>query len=175
MRVLVCGGRKNEAAAIIACLDARHKQNAISTVINCCNKTVGLLIEEWCWKNEVEQVVACLSNFFIGNFAGPLHKQNIIDETKPDFLMIFHGRSAHAWARHARAVEIDFMKIGFSEPENDEREEQRTRRLSIGLAIGQAYQGHDLYSVGAALKAERRMARRRKQHRLIARRLRKGD
>lgn len=96
-KVLVCGGRDYfDRERVFAVLDGLHRNLAIALIIHGAAKGADSLAGEWADSHGVEQTgdrfkIAPLDWQILGPKAGPLRNQQMLDECKPDLVVVFPG------------------------------------------------------------------------------------
>ena len=97
MRILVCGGRdfSNWAEAFRA-LDASHAKRPITCIIHGDARGADRAGKAWAVMNEIEHVPFPAAWDRLGNSAGPIRNQQVIDEGKPDGAIAFPGGAGTA-------------------------------------------------------------------------------
>ena len=96
-KALVCGGRDYfERERVFAVLDGLHGERAIALIIHGAAKGADSLAGEWADSRGVEQTgdrykITALDWQTLGPKAGPLRNQQMLDECKPDLVVVFPG------------------------------------------------------------------------------------
>lgn len=112
-KVLVCGGRDYfDRERVFAVLDGLHGERAIALIIHGGARGADSLAGEWADSRGVEQTgdrfkIAPLDWQILGPKAGPLRNQQMLDECKPDLVVVFPGgRGTACMLRLAKAAGV---------------------------------------------------------------------
>lgn len=110
MKVLVCGGRDFEDAALVErVLDSFHKQRGLTGIIEGGARgadTLGRLYGE---RHGVPVTTFHAEWKRLGRAAGPIRNKRMLDEGKPDLVVAFpggHGTANMIWQAKADGVEV---------------------------------------------------------------------
>ena len=95
MRLLVTGGRDfMDRDAVFAALDAANHKRTIKVLIHGAARGADTLSGEWAKERGIECAVFPISSQdwkTLGNRAGPIRNQRMIDQGKPDGVIAFPG------------------------------------------------------------------------------------
>jgi YspA, cpYpsA-related SLOG family len=93
MRVLVCGGRDFDDSALLgSVLDELNRTKTIICVMEGDARGADRLAGQWARKNHIDlKVFVPEYDQFGARLAPPLRNQRILDEAKPDLVVVFPG------------------------------------------------------------------------------------
>lgn len=110
MKILVCGGRKfTDRSAVFDWLDEELKKAPHDTLTIIQGGATGAdkLAREWCRERCVPYENYPADWNGLGNAAGPIRNQRMLDNGKPDIVMAFPGgRGTSDMTRRARAAGV---------------------------------------------------------------------
>jgi hypothetical protein len=121
MRLLVTGGRFwNQREEAYKWLDMIHEEMGVTVLIHGDAKGADRLCRDWALENNIETEAYPITKEdwrIIGNKAGPIRNQQMIDEGKPDMLMAFLGGTGTAhMKRIAKKAKLDTIVWQPEEP-----------------------------------------------------------
>jgi len=91
-RPIVCGGRDfTDREWVYAHLDRLHKQYSFHRIIQGGARGVDELARDWCASRMVEYDNVPADWKTLGNAAGPIRNQRMVDEYRPDGCIAFPG------------------------------------------------------------------------------------
>jgi aspartokinase-like uncharacterized kinase len=113
MRVLVCGGRDYERKLKVwKTLDDIHKETPIIFIIHGGARGADRLARDWSDANKVADIGFAANWGEHGRAAGPIRNQQMLDEGKPDLVIVFPGgRGTADMVRKARAAGIEVRTV----------------------------------------------------------------
>ena len=115
MRVLVAGGRDfNDFLLVSVVLNSLHKKENISTVISGAAKGADKLGEYWASDNNVRVERYPALWHIHGKSAGHIRNQQMLDEGKPDLVIVFKGgRGSENMVERARKSGVKVRTPGW--------------------------------------------------------------
>lgn len=135
MRLLVCGGRHFDDAALVeGGLTAFHTASPISVVIHGGLPGIGMPLESWARRNAIH-VIRYPANFTLGKRGDSTRDEFMLADSRPDMLLVFPGGRRTAELLHeanrtqvpvmlAQGVEAPFAPVWTG----SSRQEQATSR-----------------------------------------------
>lgn len=113
MRVLVCGGREfNDAALMWATLNEQHATDVFTLVIHGGARGADYMAGLWASETGIEVKVFPADWNRHRKAAGPLRNQQMLAEGKPDLVIAFPGGAGTAdMVRRANAAGVEVIKI----------------------------------------------------------------
>lgn len=113
MRLLICGGRHFDDAALIDSeLSLLHASTPISVIIHGGVPAIGAPAEAWARRNTVH-IIRYPANFSQGKSGDSVRDKFMLDDSRPDAAFIFQGgrRTSELLARaHANGIEIRYAE-----------------------------------------------------------------
>jgi len=113
VNVLVCGGRDFEDIdGVFAALDIFHRtKGPITTIIEGGARGADLCAMEWARARKVRRITVRADWATFGKAAGPIRNQRIIDEFRPDVVLVFPGgRGTADMMRRAKDASVPVIE-----------------------------------------------------------------
>jgi hypothetical protein len=116
-RVLVCGGRDYaDRDRLFATLDRIHAERAITLVIHGGARGADRLSGEWATARLCECISYPAQWEIYGPRAGPMRNQQMLDEGRPDLVVVFPGgRGTANMLRKAQLAGVEVVIVGIGE------------------------------------------------------------
>ncbi len=113
MKVLVCGSRKYaDRWHVYEVLDAAHAANPISLIIHGGATGADALAHDWAEERGIKFARYRAEWKRLGNAAGPIRNQLMLDRERPDFVIQFPGGNGTAdMVRKADAAKVPVFKV----------------------------------------------------------------
>jgi hypothetical protein len=114
MKILVCGGRDyTNRARLCSCLDAIQSERGSFHIIQGGADGADALAREWAG-SRCEPCTTYRANWSeLGRKAGPVRNQRMLDEGRPDLVVVFPGgRGTADMLRRAQLAGVEIMIVG---------------------------------------------------------------
>lgn len=113
MRVLVCGGRRYmDTAECFGLLDQVHAETPVTLVLHGACSGADMMGERWAYRHRIPSQAFFARWAEEGRRAGPLRNQRMLDEGKPDVVVVLPGgRGTADMVRRAKGAGVPIREL----------------------------------------------------------------
>lgn len=113
MRVLVCGGRDwTDTGAVYRALDKLRRTEQIDAIIEGNARGIDRIAGYWARRNRIDNLKFRADWNTHGKAAGAIRNQKMLDEGRPDLVVVFPGgRGTADMVRRAKAAGVSVIEL----------------------------------------------------------------